>query len=149
MELAEQHLNQSVSFLRQAGTQHELPRGLLSRAALGRVQERFDVAEYDLAEAEVIAERGGMLIWRIEAAIERCRLHLAQDNRAAARTTLKTAQALIAQTEKPYSPHKPDWPDWQPPDYVNVFEPGDIVGYHRRNPEIAALEQALSEDGVS
>jgi hypothetical protein len=33
---AEQHLNQSVSLLRQSGTQHHLPRGLLHLAALWR-----------------------------------------------------------------------------------------------------------------
>ncbi len=41
MEQAEQQLNESVSLLRQAGQQNHLPLGLLVRAALRRVQERF------------------------------------------------------------------------------------------------------------
>ena len=143
LEQAEHHLNGSVSFLRQAGDQDELPRGLLARAALRRVQERFDSAERDLAEAESIAERGSMLIWQIDAAIELCRLHLARDERDAARESLELAKGLVKKTEKPYEPHIPDWDEWEPPDYVGVFQEGEIVGYHRRNPEIADLEKVL------
>ncbi|MDH3602884.1 MAG: hypothetical protein OEU26_25000, partial [Candidatus Tectomicrobia bacterium] len=143
MELAEHHLNESLSFLRQAGHQGYLPCGLLARAAFARVQERFDDAEHDLAEAEAIAERGSMLLWQIDAAIERCRLHVAQGDRKAARESLERAKQLIQQTEKPYQPHEPDWPDWEPPSYVNIFKPGEIVGYHRRNPDIDELEAAL------
>jgi len=108
---AEQHLNQSVSLLRQSGTQHHLPRGLLHLAALWREailasgrreptddstfdspstdrkknqgtdvrrspEELLSLAERDLSEAESIAERGSMLIFQIEAALERARLFL-------------------------------------------------------------------------
>ena len=54
------------------------------------------------------------------------------------------AKRLITQTEKPSEPHVPDWPDWDPPEYVGVYKTGDIVGYHRRDPEIAQLETALN-----
>lgn len=47
LKQAEHHLTQSVTLLRQAGTQHELPRGLLHRAALWR----------EMGEGE--KERGG------------------------------------------------------------------------------------------
>ena len=104
------HLNESVSLLRQACQQDEIPRGLLNRAGLWRVMleecsrlrpsvdssrsderrglaatsdsepesatELLAKANKDLSEAETIAERGSMLIWRIEAAIERTRLYL-------------------------------------------------------------------------
>ena len=143
MEQTEQHLNESVSFLRQAGQQHELPRGLLARAALRRVQERFDDAERNIAEAESIAERGSMLIHQIDAAIERCRLQLAMGKRGTARESLELAKELVKKTEQPYEPHIPDWDEWEPPDYVGGFKKGEIVGYHRRNPEIAALEEVL------
>ena len=91
---AEHHLTQSVALLRQSGRSDELPRGLLHRAALWRKagerpepgdwseQQRtpadfFALAERDLSEAETIADRGSMLIWQIEAALERSRLFLA------------------------------------------------------------------------
>ncbi len=36
-----------------------------------------------------------------------------------------------------------------PPEYIGVFKKGDIVGYHRRNPEIEALQQAIDQRGAS
>ena len=197
---AEQHLNQSVSLLRQAGTQEFLSRGLLHRAALWRVllargerqgasrrldgenarvepaasalplspDELLSNAERDLSEAESIAERGSMLIFQIEAALERTRLFLAlaSANSASlpfkeeevgnaeaprtqseyletAREKLDEARKLICQTEKPYEPHVPDWDDWEPPEYIGVFKKGDMVGYHRHNGEIEFLDQRI------
>ena len=55
------------------------------------------------------------------------------------------ARDRIRQTEKPYVPHKPDWAEWDRPDYIGVFKEGDIVGYHRRNPEIEALQKAIGQ----
>ncbi len=186
IEQAEQHLNQSVSLLRQAGQQQELPRGLLHRAVLWRAfeegetrrvgdgeKEYFERAERDLAEMESIAERGSMLIWQIEAALERCRLFLvlAQTQREGetpaepqapsndqtgglagaspslwlerAQHKLDEVRRLVKETERPYEPHVPDWDDWEPPEYVGLFQKGDIVGYHCRNDEIERLEQEL------
>ena len=157
---AERHLNESVSLLRQAGQQDELLRGLLFRAALWRVQfkisndpSQITKAGNDLAEAEAIAERGSMLIWRIEAALERCRLALAVAQ--AGKPELgrmespsfyfDRAQALIRQTEGPYEPHRPDWLEWQPPDYVGVFQPGEIVHYARRDAALENLKAKISE----
>ena len=93
---AETHLNQSVSLLRQAGQQQELPRGLLARASLWRVcgerkrgrqgeaeAEYFERAERDLGDVEQIAGRSGMLLFQIEAALERCRLALTLDDHLA------------------------------------------------------------------
>ncbi len=137
-----------------------MPRGLLARAALWRVcgeRERgrqgdaetdyFERAERDLGEVEQIAGRSGMLIFQIEAALERCRLALTRDHHDEARRTLDEAQALVKKTEKPYEPHVPDWDEWEPPEYVGVFRKGEIVGYHRRNDEIAALGEALERLG--
>ncbi len=149
------HLGNSVSLLRRAGTQHHLPRGLLQRAALWRVlfqiqkdDSLLDQARRDLEETEEIASRGPMLIFQIEAALERTRLALALDDPELAREKLNQALALIKKTEKPYVPHVPDWKKWQPPDYVGRIQAGEIVGYHRRNGEISRLEkriQALSD----
>jgi hypothetical protein len=160
LDSAEQHLNESVSLLRQAGHQDFIARGLLHRAALWRAlgegeierggegeQEYFEWAERDLAEGELIAERGSMLRWQIEAALERTRLALSLGDREEAGRKLEETRALVKQTEKPYEPHVPDWEDWQPPAYVGVFEPGEIVGYHRRNDEIAALQAEIDRVG--
>ncbi len=143
LDAGEQHLDNSVSFLRRAGTQNELPRGLVARAALRRIQGRFEDAEHDLLETETIAGRGEMLIFLIDAAIERCWLGLAQGDRSAARESLERTKGLIKTTEKPYEPHVPDWEEWEPPSYVGVFKEGEIVGYHRRNPEIELLDSVL------
>ena len=64
------------------------------------------------------------------------------------RQALAEAQALVKKTEKPYEPHVPDWDEWEPLEYVNVIGKGEIVGYHRRNDEIAALDEALERLGV-
>ena len=137
-----------------------MPRGLLARAVLWRVygerargrkvdaeKEYFERAERDLGEVEQIAGRSGMLIWQIEAALERCRLALTRGHHDEARRKLGEAQALVKKTEKPYEPHVPDWDEWEPPEYVGIFRKGEIVGYHRRNDEIAALDEALGRLG--
>ncbi|MEM7795567.1 MAG: hypothetical protein AAF579_14090 [Cyanobacteria bacterium P01_C01_bin.118] len=163
LKQATHHLNQSVSLLRQAGQQILLPLGLLARAALWRAsyelvinnaqliidnsqltqEDCLEKAHRDLTEVEQIAGRSGMLIHQIEAALERCRLALAVDDKAQARTKLDEAKALIKQTERPYVPHVPTWDEWEPPEYVGVFKKGEIVGYHRRNGEIAELEERI------
>ena len=213
---AQHHLTQSVTLLRQSGQQHELPRGLLHRAALWREMlelgtdspareeggsdataagkgiardalsepsarlsqresELLARADKDLSEAETIAERGSMLIWQIEAALERARLYLAlssvnsvslrfkteelntetqrtqSDWLTMAREQLAEAMQLVKQTERPYEPHKPMdeiWDGdkkWEPPEYVGVFKKGEIVGYHCRKDEIARLQRELQE----
>ena len=82
-------------------------------------------------------------IYQIEAVLERCRLALALNNPDQAHTKLDEAQALVKQTERPYEPHIPTWDEWDPPEYVGIFKPGEIVGYHRRNGEIAELEETI------
>ncbi len=108
-------------------------------------KEYFARSERDLDEAESIAERGSMLIWQIEAALERARLALVLGDREQAKSKLDEARELIRQTEKPYEPHVSDWDDWEPPEYVGVFQKGEIIGYHCRNHEIETLQRQLSE----
>jgi hypothetical protein len=60
-----------------------------------------------------------------------------------ARRKLDECRDLIRQTETTYDPHVPDWDDWQPPEYVGVFQAGEIVGYHCRNHEIATLQAEI------
>ena len=69
-----------------------------------REHEYFKRAERDLGEAELIAGRGSMLVWQIEAALERTRLALAVGEGDEARRKLEETRALVKQTEKPYEP---------------------------------------------
>ena len=94
-----------------------------------------------------------MLIFQIEAAMERTRLALArmkyeggrmkEEMCEQARDKLEKARRLVRQTEKPYEPHVPDWDEWDPPEYVGVFKEGEIVGYHCRNDEIERLQKQI------
>ena len=149
----------TCALLRRAGTQHHLPRGLLHRASLWRVKlqitkdiSQIGLAERDLSETETIAERGSMLRWQIEVALERTRLALCRaksqipngkSQMEIACSKLEEAEDLVKQTEKPYEPHVPDWEEWEPPKYVGVFKKGDIVGYHCRNDEIERLQKQI------
>ena len=104
--------------LRRAGTQDYLPRGLLARAALRRVTGAHDRARGDLDEALSIATRGGMRLHEADCHLEYARLCLATGETEAAREHLARAKALVAET-----------------------------GYHRRDGEVAALEQETGDRG--
>lgn len=109
------HLQQAVDGLRQAGQQQELPRGLLARAALYRVQNAFPLAQRDLDEALSIATRGEMGLHQADAHLEYARLHLAMGDMPRARQSLETARAMVQR-----------------------------MGYHRRDAEVAELEAQLA-----
>ncbi|MCB0111109.1 MAG: hypothetical protein KDE53_34545, partial [Caldilineaceae bacterium] len=101
LQKAELELRLSVSLLRRAGTEHHLPRGLLALAELGRTQavvaeksERealLTQAERALDEVEQIAERGNMVPFQIDAAVERARVALVREDRAAGAAQLAQA----------------------------------------------------------
>ncbi len=108
-------LDEAVKGLRQAGTQDHLPRGLLARAELHRIRRDFDHARRDLDEAMTIATRGGMRLHQADCRLECARLHLAMGDKAKALESFTTARAMITE-----------------------------MGYHRRDPEVAALETQLA-----
>lgn len=112
---ASAHLQQAVDGLHQAGQQDELPRGLLARAALYRVQGDCPQARRDLDEALGIATRGDMGLHQADAHLEYTRLHLALDDTAKARHSLETARAMIQR-----------------------------MGYRRRDAEVQELEAQLA-----
>lgn len=94
-------LNQAVDGLREAGTEHHLPRGLLARAACRRWAAHFPAAEQDLQECEDIARRGGMQLHLIDCHLEAARIALASGKAVLARTAkehLAAAQDGIAKT---------------------------------------------------
>lgn len=109
---------QAVELLRQAGTQHQIPRGLLARAELYRLQRKFEPAQRDLDEAMTIATRGGMRLHEADCHLEYARLYLAMggDYKAKARESLAKAKAMI-----------------------------NDMGYHRRDKEVEELEKQLMQ----
>jgi tetratricopeptide (TPR) repeat protein len=121
------HLHRAVDGLRQAGTQHELPRGLLARAALFRAQGDFDHAQRDLDEALAIATRGGMRLHEADCHLEYARLYV--DLRGLRRTAglhdLGGLRGLASEH------------------LAKAREMIAEMGYHRRDGEVAALEAAL------
>jgi hypothetical protein len=68
------HVNKAVDFLRRAGEQDELPRGLLTRALWRAASGDFSCAREDLDEAFEIAERGPMRLFLADIHLSRARL---------------------------------------------------------------------------
>jgi tetratricopeptide (TPR) repeat protein len=95
---AAEHLDRAVEGLRRAGTEHNLPWGLLARAAFHRLRGYLAGAAVDLAEALEIAERGGMRLHLCDAHLEGARLARRQGDEAAARRHLARARELVAET---------------------------------------------------
>ena len=101
---AQQHLDQAVDGLRDAGIQDYLARGLLARAELYRQQGNYDQAEKDLREVREIAERSEMQLHLCDyhlamAKLLRTRTDQALDqNQAAITHHLQTAKKIIDQT---------------------------------------------------
>ena len=111
---AEEHLGAAVDALRAAGVQDYVSRGLLARAELSRHQRNLPRAERDLSEAAKIARRGEMRLYQTDCHLEWTRLHLARNEPDAARDRLDKARTLVNET-----------------------------GYHRRDRDLAEIEQQL------
>lgn len=111
---AAEFLQRAADGLRQAGTQHHLPRGLLARAELRRVTGDYPRAHADLDAAQRIAERSQMGLHLADCHLERARLCLALGDRDTARKAWATAKAMI-----------------------------ERMGYHRRDAEVAEIEAQL------
>ena len=122
-------------------------------------QELLDNADKDLTEVETIAERGSMLRWQIEAALERTRLYLmlASANSASlrfesesdkdgnaesqrtqsdwlemARMKLAETQRLVKQTERPYEPYTPMDEIWEDHPEGETWDPPGYVGVFKK-----------------
>lgn len=113
-EEAREHLDLAVDGLREAGTLHHVPRGLLARAALRRERRKFADAQRDLDEVHSIATRCGMRLFETDYHLESARLRVAEGDDDKAREHLTKAKALVEET-----------------------------GYHRRDGEVAELGKAL------
>jgi len=110
---AEGHLQQAVDGLRQAGTQHHIPRGLLARASLHLIRKDYNKAQHDIDSAFSIASRGGMGLHQADCHLAYTRLYYAKGDSAKARTHLTTAKEMI-----------------------------NRMGYHRRDKEVEELENS-------
>ena len=95
---AAEHLGQAVEGLRRAGTEHNLPWGLLARAALRRAQKNWLGAEADLTEALEIAERGLMRLNECDAHLEWARLCENRGDREGAERHRAKARKLVEET---------------------------------------------------
>lgn len=111
------NLKRAVEGLRQAGTLHHLPRGLLARAKFYRVRGEYDPAANDLDEAMSIATRGSMGLYEADCHLEYARLSLAQKDKVKAREHLLPAKEMIGR-----------------------------MGYHLRDEEMREIERQLNED---
>ncbi len=117
---ARDRFDAAVAGLREAGTEHMLPSGLLARA--GFLRQRCEEgeaasrkpAETDLDEAAEIAAYGGMRLFEADIALERARWALFDEDEATATARLAEARTLI-----------------------------EDCGYQRRAPELEALEKRL------
>jgi tetratricopeptide (TPR) repeat protein len=108
------HLEGAVTGLRQAGTQHELPRGLLAHAELWCAMKEYDKAQADLDEAYTITTRGGMRLYEADCHLGYARLYIAKDEKDKAHEHWEKAKEMI-----------------------------DEMGYHRRDGEVEELEKEL------
>ena len=96
-------VKEAVDFLRRAGVQDYLPRGLLTRALWRAASGDFDGAREDLDEAFEIAERGPMRLHLADIHLHRARLFGLIANRPAntpgsRRATISTRRASSSMT---------------------------------------------------
>lgn len=95
---AAEHLDHAVEGLRRAGTEHNLPWGLLARAALRRLRKDWLGAEADLSEALEIAERGSMRLHECDAHLEWARLCADREDPEGAERHRARARKLVEET---------------------------------------------------
>jgi tetratricopeptide (TPR) repeat protein len=95
---AMEFLDRAVKGLRDAGTQHRLPLGLLARAACFRLQGQFSQAWDDLKEAKEIAEAGDMKLHLVDYYLEAGRVSSAEGKDGEAESHFKTAAEMIEET---------------------------------------------------
>jgi len=111
---ARRQLGKAVDGLREAASMDHLARGLLPRAAFFREVKEYTLSRRDLDEAKRLATRCGMRLHECDAHLEYARLALAEGNTDNALPHFQATDALVNE-----------------------------CGYHRRDPEIAALKEEL------
>jgi hypothetical protein len=132
------HIDDAVSGLRRAGTQQELPRGLLTRAWLRRLtvaRTGPDSAQSDLDEAWEIAERGPMRLHMADIHLYRARLFGVRSGEWGVRS--EEAEGGVRSEEGEYP--------WESPeaDLAAAEKLINDCGYHRRDEELADAKKAI------
>ena len=137
------HLTAAIDGLRESGSTHHVPRGLLTRAWYLAWRGDSAGAAADLDEAWEIAERGPMPLFQADILLTRARLfgrykHAAQASESSRPDTPAThLLALRACMDYP-------WPESSP--QADLAEARRLIekhGYHRRDQELADTEAAL------
>ena len=127
-------LEQAVAGLRAAGAQHHLPRGLLARAAFFRYAHDVARARQDLQEVFEIAEPSGMRLFLTDYHLEMARLMLAEQEEGVCNTPLQGTD-VGEYCIRPLALHE----------HIATAERLiTATGYHRRDPELAELQQHLA-----
>jgi tetratricopeptide (TPR) repeat protein len=127
-------LEQAVAGLRAAGAQHHLPRGLLARAAFFRYAHDVARARQDLQEVFEIAEPSGMRLFLTDYHLEMARLMLAEQEEGVCNTPLQGTD-VGGYCIRPLALHE----------HIATAERLiTATGYHRRDPELAELQQHLA-----
>jgi tetratricopeptide (TPR) repeat protein len=144
---AEGWLEQAVAGLRAAGTQDMLPRGLLARAALFRHTHDFARARQDLQEVFDIAEPSGMRLHLTDYHLEMARLLVAE---ALTSTPLPEVEGLrgsdASSSCSPSTASRERGAGGEGLQH-HIAEAARLInatGYHRRDPELAELQQHLA-----
>ena len=148
----------SVETFREAQAIHDLPQGLLAIARIERIKYSLgldDSPEKAIAaidEVDEIARRSEMLIWHVEAAIERASISLETflvtgelAQLTLAENQLKDAREFVAVTESELVPYRPYEDSWAAPYYAEAATNAETVGYHCRNRNIDTLQQRIAE----
>ena len=111
---AEGFFNRAVDELGISGQLDYLPRGLLARAKMCRLDRQFERARNDLDQAMEIAMRGGMLLYQADCHLEYAQLYLAQGETRMARDSVAISKQMI-----------------------------ERLGYHRRDEDVLEVERLL------
>jgi hypothetical protein len=115
LDEARTYLTRALKAMDEAKTEHHRPRVLLTRAALFRSRNEWELAAGDLQLARVIAERGNMKIHLADSMIQLAHLHLARGDRHGAAEMISHVRHRVREME-----------------------------YHRRAPEVEELVRILA-----
>jgi len=140
--VAAARLDEAVEGLRASGSNDQVPRGLLARAAFRRAIGDWDGAARDLDEAEEIAEPGPMRLYLCDIALERARLALAR------REAFAPLAGLVEPSRPPPAPPDPAAAAALREDARKQLDIArklvSTCGYHRRDEELAELDAVVA-----
>lgn len=114
LDRAEKQLQVSMELLEKSGRDDCIILGLVARAELYRLRQEWEEMQNDLMKAKMIAERGGMDLYKADALIGLAKHYMAQSENHMAESYWKEAKSLV-----------------------------EKMGYHSRHADIFALQEAL------